>query len=36
MPPMSLTIKLSNEKIITIEDKDRQPVEVWTRVMGYY
>ena len=22
--------------VITIEDSERQPCEVWTRVMGYY
>lgn len=23
-------------KIVTIEDSERQPCEVWSRVMGYY
>jgi anaerobic ribonucleoside-triphosphate reductase len=31
--PISQTI---NGKTVTVHDSERQPVEVWSRIMGYY
>jgi len=28
--------ELVGNRTITIQDEERQPCEVWTRVMGYY
>ncbi len=27
---------LVGDRTITVEDSERQPCEIWTRVMGYY
>lgn len=33
---MNRGIKMSQENTITLDDSERQPCEVWTRVMGYF
>ena len=33
---MCLEIMNENHRVVTLADDERQPCEVWTRVMGYH
>ena len=34
--PAVETLAAANEERVTLADEERQPCEVWTRVMGYH
>ena len=36
MSKLDNTLKANGFEKITLDDKERQPCEVWTRVMGYH